>query len=151
MWATRRELPAMLKGLTGVIFENFCPLGETEMETWQIFSVELMFPEVRLHDDIMAAYGWGDHLLSMWADRIWVWWDTAEWLVCKGSMNGIVGTFFSLQNTTDCCHNYCSMRRTVRWLINWPFLLVPCFLWWPSNHDKSSAQSTRAGSNLGEC
>lgn len=94
MWATHTELPAKLKGHTGVIFEHFCPLGESEMETWQIFSVAFMFPEVCLHDDIMAVYGWGDHLLSMWADGIWVWWDTAEWLVCKESMNGIVGTFF---------------------------------------------------------
>lgn len=146
-------LPAMLKGLTGVISENFCPLVETEMETWQIFSVESMFLEVCLRDDIKAVCGWGDHLLSMWADRIWVWWDTAEWMVCKESMNGIVGTFFfSLQNTTDCCHNYCSMRRTVRWLINWPFLLVPCFLWWPSNHDKPLLRARRpSGSNLWEC
>lgn len=94
---------------------------------WQYFPLRRCCCMVCLHGDIKAASSWADYLSSMWADCIWLRWDTAEWLVCKESMHGIVGTFSSLQKTTGCCNNYCTVLRTVRWVITRPFLLISWF------------------------
>lgn len=115
---------------------------------WQYFPLRRCCCKVCLHGDIKAASSWADYLLSMWADCIWLRWDTAEWLVCKESMHGIVGTFSSLQKTTGCCNNYCTVLRTVRWVISWPFLLIS---WFPLlvvvQVQQGLAQSARAQVN----